>query len=200
MATCFDSIESSSGLPKNRSNVFKIYSAFWDPRMHFRSRNKSITWAPYIEVFLVTDSRIYRSQLWQSEIKDCSGIQHTIVTTLYTWDNLKFWINAVINYSLKFSPVPTCVTTTPFSTWCIFCVVSIHCINSHVRSPWYTVLSYRFREHVPFIEGLYMKHLSTTVQHAPVGNAQQHTDDSEWKNAFIITHYFYWAFFYHFPT
>ena len=32
MATCFDSIESSSGFPKNRSNVSKFYSAFWDPK------------------------------------------------------------------------------------------------------------------------------------------------------------------------
>jgi len=32
MATCFDSVESSSGLPKNRSNVSKFYSAFWDPK------------------------------------------------------------------------------------------------------------------------------------------------------------------------
>ena len=32
MATCFDSIESSSGLPKNRPNVSKFYSAFWVPK------------------------------------------------------------------------------------------------------------------------------------------------------------------------
>jgi hypothetical protein len=31
MATCFDS-ESSSGLPKNRSNVSKFCIAFWDPK------------------------------------------------------------------------------------------------------------------------------------------------------------------------
>jgi len=42
MATCFDSIDSSSGLPKNRCNVSKFYSAFWDPkrvwdpRMHYK--------------------------------------------------------------------------------------------------------------------------------------------------------------------
>ena len=32
MATCFDSIESSLGLPKNRSNVSKFYGAFWYPK------------------------------------------------------------------------------------------------------------------------------------------------------------------------
>jgi hypothetical protein len=32
MATCFDSVETSSGLPKNRSNVSKFYSAFCDPK------------------------------------------------------------------------------------------------------------------------------------------------------------------------
>jgi len=31
MATCFDSIESSSGHPKNRSNLSHFYCAFWDP-------------------------------------------------------------------------------------------------------------------------------------------------------------------------
>ena len=43
MATCFDSIEASSGLPKKRSDVSKIYGAFWDPkpsvwdpRMHYK--------------------------------------------------------------------------------------------------------------------------------------------------------------------
>jgi len=34
MATCFDCIESSSGLPKNRSYVSKF--CVWDPRMHYK--------------------------------------------------------------------------------------------------------------------------------------------------------------------
>jgi len=31
-AKCFDSFESSSGPPRNRSNVIKVYSGFLDPK------------------------------------------------------------------------------------------------------------------------------------------------------------------------
>jgi len=31
-ATCFDSLESSSGPTKNRSKVIQVYRALWDPK------------------------------------------------------------------------------------------------------------------------------------------------------------------------
>ena len=40
-----------------------------------------------------------------------------------------------------------------------------------------------------------MKHVSATVQQAPVGVAQYHNEDSERINAFIITNHFTETFF-----